>query len=53
MADHGLNLDRFLVSRDGQRQDAGEHERERQQPRRRTPQRTAADGTEPRFEVVV
>jgi flagellar hook-length control protein FliK len=53
MAEHGLQLDRFAVSRDGQRREAEEQQHEQhRQPRRRTPQRAAGE-PEPRFEVVV
>jgi flagellar hook-length control protein FliK len=50
MSEHGLLLDRFTVSRDGQRREADEQQPQRQQ-RRRAP-RQATVGNEPRFEVV-
>jgi flagellar hook-length control protein FliK len=51
MSEHGLQLDRFAVSRDGQRREAEEQQPQQQQQRRRAPQRAIA-GNEPRFEVV-
>jgi flagellar hook-length control protein FliK len=51
MSDHGLQLDRFMVSRDGQRREAEEQQQPQQQQRRRAP-RQANTGNEPRFEVV-
>ncbi len=48
MAEHGLQLDRFIVQRDGQRRDA---EPQQQESRRQAPRRQAAP-TE-RFEIVV
>ncbi len=38
MSEHGLQLDRFTVSRDGQRREAEEQQPQQQQPRRRAPQ---------------
>jgi flagellar hook-length control protein FliK len=52
LSEHGLQLDRFAVSRDGQRREAGEHAHEQQQQRRRAP-RQAQSGNETRFEIVV
>ena len=49
MAEHGLQLDRFIVQRDGQRRDA--QPQQEQQGRRQAPRRQAA--TAERFEVVV
>jgi flagellar hook-length control protein FliK len=50
MAEHGLQLERFVVQRDGQqRREADTHEQE--QPRRRQPRR--ADAVTERFEVLV
>jgi flagellar hook-length control protein FliK len=51
LSEHGLHLDRFAVSRDGQRREAGEQQRQPQQ-RRRAP-RQAANSNEARFEIVV
>ena len=52
LSEHGLQLDRFAVSRDGQRREAEDHQPQPQQQRRRG-QQQATTGTEPRFEVVV
>jgi flagellar hook-length control protein FliK len=52
LSEHGLQLDRFAVSRDGQRREAGEQAHEQQRQRRRAP-RQAAPGAEQRFEIVV
>jgi flagellar hook-length control protein FliK len=52
MAEHGLQLDRYAVSRDGQRREAEDQQAQQEQPRRRAPRRATA-GSEPRFEVVV
>jgi hypothetical protein len=52
LSEHGLQLDRFAVSRDGQRREAGEHAHEQQQQRRRAP-RQAQAGNDARFEIVV
>ena len=49
MAEHGLQLDRFIVQRDGQRRDA--QPQQEQQGRRQAPRRQAV--TAERFEVVV
>jgi flagellar hook-length control protein FliK len=51
LSEQGLQLDRFAVSRDGQRREAGEQQQQPQQ-RRRAP-RQAATGNEARFEIVV
>jgi flagellar hook-length control protein FliK len=51
LSEHGLQLDRFAVSRDGQRREA-EQQQPQEQPRRRAP-RQADAGSQPRFEVVV
>ncbi|HEY6359864.1 MAG TPA: flagellar hook-length control protein FliK [Vicinamibacterales bacterium] len=51
LSEHGLQLDRFAVSRDGQRREA-EHQQPQHQQRRRG-QRQADSGSQPRFEVVV
>jgi len=51
LSEHGLQLDRFAVSRDGQRREAEEQQQQPQQ-RRRGP-RQAATGNEARFEIVV
>jgi flagellar hook-length control protein FliK len=50
LSEQGLQLDRFTVSRDGQRREA--EEQHAQQPPRRRAQRQAQMGNEPRFEVV-
>jgi flagellar hook-length control protein FliK len=52
LSEHGLQLDRFAVSRDGQRREAGEHAHEQQQQQRRRAPRQA-QGSEQRFEIVV
>jgi flagellar hook-length control protein FliK len=52
LSEHGLQLDRFAVSRDGQRREADGHAHEQQQQRRRAP-RQAPNGAEQRFEIVV
>jgi flagellar hook-length control protein FliK len=52
LSEHGLQLDRFAVSRDGQRREAEEQPQGQPQQRRRAP-RQAATGNEPRFEIVV
>ena len=49
MAEHGLQLDRFIVQRDGQRRDA--QPQPEQQGRRQSPRRQAAPAE--RFEIVV
>jgi flagellar hook-length control protein FliK len=49
MAEHGLQLDRFVVQRDGQRREA---EQQHQESPRRRERRPAAPSTE-RFEIVV
>jgi flagellar hook-length control protein FliK len=49
MAEHGLNLDRFIVQRDGQRREA-EPEQQQESPRRQPRQRQASSQ---RFEIVV
>jgi flagellar hook-length control protein FliK len=51
MAEHGLQLDRFIVQRDGQRRDAQPQQQEEPQGRRQSARRQGAP-TE-RFEVVV
>jgi flagellar hook-length control protein FliK len=48
MADHGLQLERYIVQRDGQRREA---ESQHQQPSRRQPRQRQA--TTERFEIVV
>jgi flagellar hook-length control protein FliK len=53
LSEQGLQLDRFAVSRDGQRREAGEQQQEQQQQQRRRQPRQAATGNEPRFEIVV
>jgi flagellar hook-length control protein FliK len=53
LSEHGLQLDRFAVSRDGQRREAGEHAHEQQQQQRRRAPRQALTGNEQRFEIVV
>ncbi len=50
MAEHGLHLERFQVTRDGQRRDAQQQEQEPQ--RRRQPRRSTV-GAKERFEIVV
>ena len=52
LSEHGLQLDRFAVSRDGQRREAGEQAQQQPNQRRRAP-RQAAPGNEARFEIVV
>ncbi len=52
LSEHGLQLERFAVSRDGQRREAEEQQPQQQQQRRRA-QRQATAGSEARFEVVV
>lgn len=49
MAEHGLNLDKFIVQRDGQRREA-EPEQQQESPRRQPRQRQASAQ---RFEIVV
>jgi flagellar hook-length control protein FliK len=51
MAEHGLHLESFQVTRDGQRRDAQGQEPEPE--RRRQPQRRTANGAAERFEIVV
>jgi flagellar hook-length control protein FliK len=51
LSEHGLDLGRYQVDRDGQRRDA-EDPQQQQQPRRRSTPRRSADADQ-RFEVVV
>ena len=52
LSEQGLQLDRFAVSRDGQRREADEQPQQQSNQRRRAP-RQAAPGNEARFEIVV
>ncbi len=52
LSEHGLQLDRFAVSRDGQRREAEQQQPQDERRQRRAPRQTAT-GNEPRFEVVV
>ena len=53
LSEHGLQLDRFAVSRDGQRREAPEQQSAQEQQQRRRAPRQAPTGNEQRFEIVV